>query len=93
VLSLVAAARAWALWDDRTFVTPGDVRAVLKAVLSHRLVLKTSMQGAFSREEGGQRGCTKRLKQRRVFQSKKKAKRTPRLHSRIISVCTKKLLV
>lgn len=53
VLSLVAAARAWALWEDRAFVTPGDVRAVLKAVLSHRLVLKTSMQGAFSREEAG----------------------------------------
>ncbi|MBM4784469.1 MAG: ATPase, partial [Archangiaceae bacterium] len=53
VLALVSAARAWALWEERTFVTPGDVRAVLRPVLSHRLVLKTSMQGAFSREEAG----------------------------------------
>ena len=53
VLALVSAARAWALWDERAFVTPGDVRAVLRPVLSHRLVLKTSMQGAFSREEAG----------------------------------------
>ncbi|MER2565897.1 MAG: AAA family ATPase [Myxococcaceae bacterium] len=53
VLALVSAARAWALWDERAFVTPGDVRAVLRPTLSHRLVLKTSMQGAFSREEAG----------------------------------------
>jgi MoxR-like ATPase len=53
VLALVSAARAWALWDARSFVTPGDVRAVLKATLSHRLVLKTSLHGAFSREEAG----------------------------------------
>jgi MoxR-like ATPase len=51
VLSLVAAARAWALWDERTFVSPGDVRAVVKPVLTHRLVLKASMQGAYSRDE------------------------------------------
>ncbi|MDX2015451.1 MAG: AAA family ATPase [Myxococcaceae bacterium] len=51
VLALMAAARAWALWDARDFVSPGDVRAVLKAVLSHRLLLKSSMQGAFSRDE------------------------------------------
>lgn len=53
VLALIAAARAWALWDERSFVTPGDVRAVLRPTLSHRLVLKSSMQGAFSREEAG----------------------------------------
>lgn len=53
VLALVSAARAWALWEDRAFVSPGDVRAVLKPSLSHRLVLKSSMQGAFSREEAG----------------------------------------
>jgi MoxR-like ATPase len=53
VLALVSAARAWALWDERTFVSPGDVRAVLRPTLSHRLVLKASMQGTFSREEAG----------------------------------------
>ncbi|MBL8920752.1 MAG: MoxR family ATPase [Myxococcaceae bacterium] len=53
VLALVSAARAWALWDERTFVSPGDVRAVLRATLSHRLVLKSSLQGGFSREEAG----------------------------------------
>lgn len=53
VLALISAARAWALWDERSFVTPGDVRAVLRPTLSHRLVLKTSVQGAFSREEAG----------------------------------------
>lgn len=53
VLALISAARAWALWEDRAFVSPGDVRAVLKPSLSHRLVLKSSMQGAFSREEAG----------------------------------------
>ncbi len=51
VLALMAAARAWALWEARDFVSPGDVRAVLKATFSHRLLLKTSMQGAFSRDE------------------------------------------
>src|SRR5439155_14270 len=28
VLSLMAAARAWALWDERDFVSPGDIRTV-----------------------------------------------------------------
>jgi MoxR-like ATPase len=51
VLALMSAARAWALWDARDFVSPGDLRAVLKATLSHRLLLKSSMQGAFSRDE------------------------------------------
>lgn len=53
VLSLISAARAWALWEARSFVSPGDVRAVLRPSLSHRLVLKSSLQGAFSREEAG----------------------------------------
>ena len=51
VLSLMAAARAWALWDDRDFATPGDVRAVLAPALSHRLLLKSAVQGTFSRDE------------------------------------------
>ncbi|GMU61667.1 MAG: putative methanol dehydrogenase transcriptional regulatory protein MoxR3 [Myxococcaceae bacterium] len=51
VLSLMSAARAHALWDARDFVSPGDVRAVLVPALSHRLLLRTSTQGAFAREE------------------------------------------
>ena len=51
VLSLMAAARAWALWDDRDFTTPGDVRTVLAPALSHRLLLKSAVQGTFSRDE------------------------------------------
>ena len=51
VLSLMAAARAWALWDDRDFTTPGDVRTVLAPTLSHRLLLKSAVQGTFSRDE------------------------------------------
>jgi MoxR-like ATPase len=53
VLALMAAARAWALWENRNFVSPGDVRAVVRATLSHRLLLKSSMHGALSREEAG----------------------------------------
>jgi MoxR-like ATPase len=54
VLSFVAAARAHALWEARDFVTPGDLRAVLVPTLSHRLLLRSSMQGAFSRDESAQ---------------------------------------
>lgn len=53
VLSLMAAARAHALWDGRDFTTPGDVRAVLVPALSHRLLLRTSSSGAFARDEAG----------------------------------------
>jgi MoxR-like ATPase len=38
-LSLVHAARAWALIDDRTHVLPEDVQAVLPSVVTHRLPL------------------------------------------------------
>ncbi|MCA2977141.1 MAG: AAA family ATPase [Myxococcaceae bacterium] len=51
VLALMAAARAWAPWEARDFVTPGDVRAVLTATVAHRLLLKSAVQGAFSRDE------------------------------------------
>ncbi len=51
VLALVAAAKAHALWDARDFVTPLDVRAVLTATLSHRLLLRSAVQGTYSREE------------------------------------------
>ena len=47
----MAGARAWALWDDRDFATPGDVRTLLGPCLSHRLLLKSAVQGTFSRDE------------------------------------------
>jgi len=50
-LSLTAAARAHALWDARDFVSPGDVRAVLAPALAHRLLLKGSLHGTYSRDE------------------------------------------
>jgi MoxR-like ATPase len=53
VLALMAAARAHALWEGRDFATPGDVRALLVPTLSHRLMLKSALQGTFSREEAG----------------------------------------
>lgn len=34
---LLAAARAWALLEERTYVTPADVQAVFSAVTEHRL--------------------------------------------------------
>lgn len=52
-LSLAAAARAQAVWDARDFVSPGDVRAVLAPTLAHRLLLKGSLHGAYSRDEAG----------------------------------------
>jgi len=53
VLALMAAARAYALWDGRDFATPGDVRAMLVPTFSHRLLLKSALQGTFSRDEAG----------------------------------------
>lgn len=52
-LALASASRGWALWEGREFVTPGDVQAVLVPVLAHRLLLRSSVQGAYSREETG----------------------------------------
>ena len=51
VLSLVSAARALALWEARTFITPGDIRAVVPTCWAHRVLLRSSMLGAFSRDE------------------------------------------
>lgn len=51
VLSLMSAARAHALWEGRDFASPGDLRAVLVPSLSHRVLLRTSTQGAFARDE------------------------------------------
>jgi MoxR-like ATPase len=51
VLSLMSAARAIALWEGRDFVTPNDVKTVAVPALSHRLLLKSSSHGTFSRDE------------------------------------------
>ncbi|MFL5352525.1 AAA family ATPase [Archangium sp.] len=51
VLALGMAARAHALWEERDFVTPGDVRAVLGPCLAHRLLLRSATQGAYTRDE------------------------------------------
>ncbi len=51
VLALGMASRAQALWEGRDFVTPGDVRAVLVPCLSHRLLLRSAVQGAATRDE------------------------------------------
>ncbi|AKQ66677.1 MoxR-like ATPase [Myxococcus hansupus] len=51
VLALGAAARANALWDARDFVTPGDVRAVLVPCWSHRVLLRSAVQGVSARDE------------------------------------------
>ncbi len=51
VLSLMSAARAIALWEGRDFVTPGDVKLIAVPALSHRLLLKSSAQGTFARDE------------------------------------------
>jgi MoxR-like ATPase len=51
VLALGMAARAYALWESRDFVTPGDVRAVLGPCLAHRLLLRSATQGAYTRDE------------------------------------------
>jgi MoxR-like ATPase len=53
VLSLMSAARAVALWEGRDFVTPGDLRALLVPALAHRLLLRSSSNGAFARDEAG----------------------------------------
>jgi MoxR-like ATPase len=53
VLALMAAARAHALWEARDYATPGDVRSLLVPTFSHRLLLKSALQGTFSREEAG----------------------------------------
>jgi MoxR-like ATPase len=51
LLSMMDAARAHALWEARSFVTPGDVRAVVVASLSHRLLLRSAVLGTASRQE------------------------------------------
>ncbi len=52
-LALTSAARAHALWDGRNFVTPGDLKTMAVPAWSHRVLLKSSTSGAFSRDEAG----------------------------------------
>jgi len=49
----MSAARALALWEARDFVTPLDVKSMLVPALAHRLLLRTSSQGAYARDEAG----------------------------------------
>lgn len=44
-LALLAAARAWAMLDDREYVIPEDIQAVLPAVASHRLRERADASG------------------------------------------------
>lgn len=46
-IGLIAAARAHAVIQGRSFVTPDDVKAVAPSVLAHRLVTDASAVGAF----------------------------------------------
>ena len=44
-LSLVRAAKSYAVLAGRPFVTPDDVRAVAVSVLAHRLILVPELEG------------------------------------------------
>jgi MoxR-like ATPase len=54
VLTLMAAAKAHALWDGRDFVTPGDLSALVVPSLAHRVALRSGAQGAAAREEAAE---------------------------------------
>jgi MoxR-like ATPase len=51
LLAWMDAARARALFEARAFVTPGDLRITLVPALAHRILLRSALQGAFSRDE------------------------------------------
>lgn len=53
MLSLMAAARANALWHGRTFVVPSDIGTVFGPTLAHRLVMRSSSPGSQSRDDVG----------------------------------------
>jgi MoxR-like ATPase len=53
-LSLMAAAKAHALWEARDFVTPGDISALVVPCLAHRVALRSGAQGASAREEAAE---------------------------------------
>lgn len=50
-IALYKAAQAMALMNDRTFVTPDDVKAVAVSVLSHRIILVEGQQQFASAEQ------------------------------------------
>lgn len=53
-LSLMAVAKAHALWEGRDFVTPGDVTTLVVPALAHRVALRSGAQGAAAREEAAE---------------------------------------
>jgi MoxR-like ATPase len=53
-LSLMAAAKAHALWDARDFVIPSDISALVVPALAHRVALRSGAQGAAAREEAAE---------------------------------------
>lgn len=50
MLSLIAAAKANALWEDRDFLVPEDLRAVFLPALAHRVIVSQSESMAVSRK-------------------------------------------
>ncbi len=50
-LALVAVAKTQALWEARNFVTPGDLKTALVPTFSHRILVRSPVQGAQSRDE------------------------------------------
>jgi MoxR-like ATPase len=53
-LSLMAAAKAHALWEARDFVTPNDIASLVVPALAHRVALRSGAQGAAAREEAAE---------------------------------------
>jgi MoxR-like ATPase len=53
-LSLMAAAKAHALWDGRDFVIPSDISQLVVPALAHRVALRSGSQGAVAREEAAE---------------------------------------
>lgn len=53
-LSLMAAAKAHALWEARDFVTPSDIASLFVPALAHRVALRSGAQGAAAREEAAE---------------------------------------
>lgn len=49
--ALVAVAKTHALWEARSFVTPGDLKSALVPTFSHRILVRSPVQGAQSRDE------------------------------------------
>jgi MoxR-like ATPase len=54
VLALTAAARAHALWEGRTFVTPLDLKSLVVPCWAHRVILRNANLASSSRDEAAQ---------------------------------------